>query len=208
MLLCVIGFSLHAQDAESQTPADKHTGSDSSALEINKSGSSDEKKDTAGPVSPDGEKDKSRPDGKTGVNKNPAQKQKATAPKLQPKKDEKKDAAQKEKNESSEAETDKKINFNGHGLLITDEGDETIRRIPGVTIEKKQPAAENIVKIPSETVEVNTPPDEDGLFGMSRSRTVTVAKVFFVVFLFLMFILYRAKTRGSRKRVVRMYHKK
>ncbi len=99
--------------------------------------------------------------------------------------------------------------FSGKGMLVVDEGDEALRRIPGIVITKRRGIEEeSIVSIPGDAPQKDAEQDHEGLMGMSGNTTKTAAKIAIVALIFIIFILYRARSGRSSRRVVRTYPKK
>jgi hypothetical protein len=99
--------------------------------------------------------------------------------------------------------------FNSKGLLLVDEGDESLRRIPDIVIQKRRVAAEDsIVRIPGDAQQKSSEPEHRGFMGMSDDTAKTAAKVSIVVLIFVIYLLYRMRSKGSRRRVMRTFPKK
>ncbi len=121
--------------------------------------------------------------------------------------EQKKLVEQKKIEESKKAEAEKKDtdpNALG-GLLLIDNDDVRSARVPGITI---KPAKTEVEIDQSETDTKDKKDDKGGLLGFARDRAVTIAKWSLVALAFLIFVIYRARSRRRGKRVVRTIHKK
>ncbi|MBN1532193.1 MAG: hypothetical protein JXA20_05985 [Spirochaetes bacterium] len=99
--------------------------------------------------------------------------------------------------------------FVSKGLLMVDEGDEPLRRIPDIVLPKRRGAAEDsIVHIPGDEQQKNGEQEHRGFMGMSDDTAKTAAKVSIVILIFVIYLLYRMRSKGSRRRVVRTFPKK
>ena len=92
-------------------------------------------------------------------------------------------------------------------LLLIDH--ESIRdgRIPGIKAEKEDVPDSTIVKIPEDKI-FGKPKDKKpkgGLFGLSMD---TVAKVGLLIFIIIVLIIYKMRTKKSKRKVVRIIPKR
>ncbi|MFC1670783.1 hypothetical protein ACFL20_10365 [Spirochaetota bacterium] len=104
------------------------------------------------------------------------------------------------------------VNVDG-SLLKISEGYFKYERIPEIKIKKRRVEIDNTVndavKIP-ENIDLKDKKKEEkkGLFGISKGKTDVIAKVALVLFIFLIFILYRIRAKSSSRNVLRSFQKK
>jgi len=215
IVLCAVILSLQAQDNTEQGVEKNSAGNVAGVQDAKDSGGAsgntiEEKKDNGPLKTIDNESVKGvQQANKASHSDKHQEKNKET--KTPKKKEEKKAAAPSAKAQEGD-ETDKgkedNSSFNGQGLLLVDEGDESIRRIPGIVITKSRDKSNAIVQIPADVENKSDTRDSNGLFGMSSEKTETVAKVAIVILIFIIFLLYRMRSRTSGRRVVRTFPKK
>ncbi|OHD70262.1 MAG: hypothetical protein A2W19_07175 [Spirochaetes bacterium RBG_16_49_21] len=92
-------------------------------------------------------------------------------------------------------------------LLLVDHQSMRYGRIPGITIKKEDSPDNAIVKIPEDKITGKTKDKKPkgGLFG---SSTDTVAKVGLLIFIIIVLIIYKTRTKKSKRRVVRTLPKR
>ena len=98
-------------------------------------------------------------------------------------------------------------------LLSIDDGYYKYERIPEIIIKRKTIEIDTGVE---ETVQITEKIDFEeknqtegkGLFNISKDKTDTIAKVALVLFIFLIFVLYRIRAKSSGKNVLRNFPKK
>lgn len=103
-----------------------------------------------------------------------------------------------------------KIDFRS-SLLLIDGGNYKYKRIPNIKIETKksnQIEEIDIVKIPDMIDEQVPETEKKGLFGFSKEVTDTIAKGALVLLILLIFILYKARSKSSNRKVLKSYPKK
>lgn len=97
------------------------------------------------------------------------------------------------------------------GLLEIVEGDFKYRRIPEIKISEKVVAVEEKREIKEieekESKDTRDEPEKKGLFGLSRSTTDLVAKGILILIIVIIFILYRARSKDKRSKVLRRFPK-
>ena len=92
-------------------------------------------------------------------------------------------------------------------LLLIDNENVKYNRIPGISIKAEDRAEDTLVKIPDDTVPEKTKdkkPKGD-LFG---SKTDTIAKVGLLFFIIILLILYKTRSKKSKRKVVRTVSKR
>ena len=93
----------------------------------------------------------------------------------------------------------------GKSLLMIDHGNLAHQRIPGITVQQEEPGLD-IVKISDESVsEEEKSPSKGGVFG---AHTDTIAKWGLLVFVFVIFLIYKARSKRTRRKVVRTITKR
>ncbi len=97
------------------------------------------------------------------------------------------------------------------GLLEIVEGDFKYRRIPEIKISEKVVATEERRETKEieekESKDTRDEPEKKGLFGLSRSTTDLVAKGILILIIVVIFILYRARSKDKRSKVLRRFPK-
>jgi hypothetical protein len=91
-------------------------------------------------------------------------------------------------------------------LSIDDEGIKN-GRIPGISLKSEEGPDNAIVKIPEDKIARKTKDKKktDGLFGVS---TETMAKVGLLLFILIVLIIYKTRTKRKKRKVVRTIHKR
>jgi hypothetical protein len=106
------------------------------------------------------------------------------------------------KEETAEADIDRE---SGDNLLMIDHEKIKYDRIPGITL-KKEESGQDLVKIPDDKIlEKGKEKPSGGLFG---PKTNTIARWGLLLLLFVIFIIYKTRTKKSRKKVVRTITKR
>ncbi len=119
-----------------------------------------------------------------------------------------KDAAKKEIKEDGKI---KRYDVIDRGLLEIVEGDFKYRRIPEIKIPQRVLVSEQ--RIETKKVEGKESKDnldekeKKGLFGLSRKTTDLVAKGILILIIVVIFILYRARSKEKRSKVLRRFPK-
>jgi hypothetical protein len=91
------------------------------------------------------------------------------------------------------------------GLLLIDHENMQNDRIPGITVKTEEPGQE-LVKIPDDKIAGKKKEQEKG--GLFGSKTGTIARWGLLIFLFIIFIIYKTRAKKSRKKVVRTITKR
>jgi hypothetical protein len=107
-----------------------------------------------------------------------------------------------EKKEETRGDIDRE---SGDKLLLIDHENIKYDRIPGITIKTEEPG-QDLVKISDDKITGKKKDQpKSGLFG---SKTGTIARWGLLIFLFIIFIIYKTRVKKSRKKVVRTITKR
>ncbi len=179
--------------------------------------SADKGDETTADTSPDGAVTPVERDGTTldvGNEKGLEEKRKAEAKarqarRLAEKKAEERRAAEQKKQEPERTEQ-KQVEGGdaskvGDALLLVDHESIKYNRIPGITIKAEEPGLD-IVKIPDDSVTDNEKKKPKG--GIFGSHTDTIAKWGLLIFVFVVFIIYKTRSKSTRRKVVRTITKR
>jgi hypothetical protein len=92
-------------------------------------------------------------------------------------------------------------------LLLIDNENIKYNRIPGITVKTEDRSEDKLVKIPDEKIAGKTKEKKpkDGLFGM---KTDTVAKVGLLIVILIILIIYKTRSKKSKRKVVRTVPKR
>jgi len=92
-------------------------------------------------------------------------------------------------------------------LLIDNEG---IRngRIPGITLKTEKSPDNAIVKIPEDKIARKTEDKKKKNRGLFGASTETIAKVGLLLFILIVLIIYKTRTKKTKRKVVRTIHKR
>jgi len=92
-------------------------------------------------------------------------------------------------------------------LLLIDNESIKYDRIPGITIKTEDRSEDKLVKIPDEKIagKSREKKPKDGIFGL---KTDTVARVGLLIVIFIIFILYKTRSKKSKRKVVRTVPKR
>ncbi|MCU0847878.1 MAG: hypothetical protein MUD12_08320 [Spirochaetes bacterium] len=120
---------------------------------------------------------------------------------------------QKERETAAEGEKQPKDSEKPHGgLLLIEDEDFKYLSVPGISRYRKDAKKSDISGSPDEEAkgrpEKEKKKDDGGLFGLSKDTTSSMAKIFILFLILIAFLLYKARSRGSSRRVVRTYPKK
>lgn len=119
-----------------------------------------------------------------------------------------KEAGKKEIKEGEKVVRDGAID---RGLLEIVEGDFKYRRIPEIKISERVVATEERRETKEveekELKDTKDEPEKKGLFGLSRGTTDLVAKGILILIVIVIFILYRARSKDKRSKVLRRFPK-
>ncbi len=93
--------------------------------------------------------------------------------------------------------------YDHSNLLKVEDGNFKYRRIPGIELEDRnsssiEPAVSE--KLPEEEKPGGVEEEENGFFGLGKTAADLVAKGGIIILILLIFILYRKRTKGSRKK--------
>jgi hypothetical protein len=119
--------------------------------------------------------------------------------------DKKKEIAKKEDQKKEDIPEESIDLESGDSLLLIDHEGIKYNRIPDITIKKEEPG-QDLVRIPDDKIsgkEKKKP--EGGIFG---PKTDTIARWGLLVFLFLIFIIYKTRAKKSRKKGSRIITKR
>ncbi len=166
--------------ADKSEEQDKKAGLTSVSDEMKSSDTSSEA--AAGEISSDAAQvEKKEPEKARVVRKVPSQTEKKESPK---------DAVKVEQTSTDDDST----------LLRVDEGSFKYVRIPDIVIDEIKPvyAASEVSK--EEVLPVNENPDERGFLGMKKQTADVVAKGGILLLILVIFILYKSRMKGTRKR--------
>lgn len=208
-VLLVAVSALNAQTADGSDPGD------TAVTEEKTGGKEDPPADsTGGDVAPadsegttlDGGSDRSLEE------KRKAEARAREARRLAEKKAEEKRAAEQRKRDLARKEEEKKNEGAaedtaavGDSLLMIDHDSIIPLRIPGITVPAEEPGLD-IVKIPGEDIEGGEEtPSKGGIFG---AHTDTIAKWGLLLFVFIIFLIYRTRAKRTRRKVVRTITKR
>jgi hypothetical protein len=212
LLSCVLVLSvpvcLYLGAAAQETATDGRT--DPPAIEKKDGGATDRTSDNE--VKPSGSDEATTldSDGEEGTKTDAAKKEvkkKAERKKKEARKQTEKKAEEKKKEteqveETSEGDVDRE---SGDNLLLIDHERIRYNRIPGITISKEEPG-QDIVKIPDDKIfENKKEKPKGGLFG---SRSDTIARWGLLILILAIFVIYKTRTKKSRKKVVRTITKR
>ncbi len=93
------------------------------------------------------------------------------------------------------------------GLLQIDDENLKYNRIPGITVKAEDRSEDKLVKIPDEKIpgKAKEKKPQGGLFGL---KTDTLAKVGLLIVILIILILYKARSKKSKRKVVRIVPKR
>lgn len=135
------------------------------------------------------------------------------ARRLAEKKAEEKRAAEQRKRDLARKDEEEKKNEGaaedtaafGDSLLMIDHDSIIPLRIPGITVPAEEPGLD-IVKIPGEDIEGEEETSSKG--GIFGAHTDTIAKWGLLLFVFIIFLIYRTRAKRTRRKVVRTITKR
>lgn len=113
-----------------------------------------------------------------------------------------KKTAQKTETKVSQAETEKipqKLPDDDSALLRVDEGNFKYTRIPEIAINDTKPSYAAVETRSEEISPDDKKPDEGGFLGMKKETADVVAKGGILLLILVIFILYKSRTKGTRK---------